>query len=179
MPQVAAIAVTTRDDDMDSRDATKPIFFDCKICKGSKRRSRNSAASSVCKNDSCSKELTRRRRAAREEGPAQGSGDDEPTQCYEVEEVIGVSLCQLSAMEPRDRRKGRKFDAYNICCEVRGGFGEDEDDRFMPDTRWLMLTELVQNIDRTELKKLDKFAKKLAKTLETAQAQLEQQARDD
>ena len=72
-----------------------------------------------------------------------------------------------------------QFTCDDICCEVRGGFGEDEDDRFMPDTRWLMLSELVQNIDRTELKKLDKFAKKLAKTLETAQAQLEQQARDD
>ena len=45
--------------------------------------------------------------------------------CFEVKEVIGVSLCQISAMSNRDRRAGRKRGAHDICCEVRGGFGED------------------------------------------------------
>ena len=68
--------------------------------------------------------------------------------CFEVKEVIGVSLCQISAMSNRDRRAGRKRGAHDICCEVRGGFGEDAEDAFTPDTRWVLLSELVQNIGR-------------------------------
>ena len=93
--------------------------------------------------------------------------------CFEVKEVIGVSLCQISAMSNRDRRAGRKRGAHDICCEVRGGFGEDTEDAFTPDTRWVLLSELVQNIGREELTELNKFAKTLKKTLEEAQQKLE------
>ena len=42
-----------------------------------------------------------------------------------------------------------------------------------PDTRWVLLSELVQNIGREELTELNKFAKTLKKTLEEAQQKLE------
>lgn len=47
------------------------------------------------------------------------------------------------------------------------------EDAFTPDTRWVLLSELVQNIGREELTELNKFAKTLKKTLEEAQQKLE------
>jgi hypothetical protein len=99
--------------------------------------------------------------------------------CYEVKEVIGVSLCQISAMNDRERRAGRKRGAHDIYCEVRGGFGEDKDDSFTPDTRWVLLSELVETIGPEKLTELNKFAKALKTTLTEAQQKLEEEEEED
>ena len=163
---------------VDSHDG-RPIFFGCAICKGKKRRSRKGAGGSICKNNGCSKEWTARRRAAQRED----SGDDEEapelTQCYEVEKVLGVSLCQLSTLTKRQRRVGRELSARDIFCEVRGGFGEDEDDKFIPDTRWVPLKELVENVGQEGLTELTEFASTLKKTLKKAQEKLKEELEEE
>ena len=164
---------------VNSHDGRDPIFFGCAICKGKKRRSRKGAGGSICKHNGCSKAWTARRRAAQRQDSGNDEEAPEPTQCYEVEEVLGVSLCQLSTLNPRERRVGRKLSARDIFCEVRGGFGEDEDDKFLPDTRWVPLQELVENIGQEGLTELTAFAGTLKKTLKNAQAQLEKELEEE
>jgi len=152
-------------------------FAGCVICSGAMGRERKSGGAATCKHNSCGREYARRRAAGQdseqEDAPVPSMG------CYKVKEVLGVSLDQISAMEDRDRRAGRKRGAHDICCQVRGGFGEDPDDDFLPDTRWVLLSELVQNIGREELTELDKFANALKKTLTEARKKLEEEEEDE
>jgi len=62
---------------------------------------------------------------------------------------------------------------------VRGGFGEDKDDAFIPNTRWVLLSELIKNVDKRELAALSKFAKALPERLKSAQQYLEEQRETD
>ena len=68
-----------------------------------------------------------------------------------------MSLCQVSSMNSRDKRAGRKRVHEDMCFAVRGGFGEDKDDAFIPNS-WVLLSELIKNVDKRELAALSKFA---------------------
>ena len=152
-------------------------FADCVICSGARGRERRSAGAATCKHNSCGREYARRRTVGQD-----SEQEDAPApsmRCYEVKEVIGVSLCQISAMSDRERRAGRKRGAHDIYCEVRGGFGEDKDDSFTPDTRWVLLSELVKTIGPEKLTELNKFAKALKTTLTEAQQKLEEEEAED
>ena len=59
------------------------------------------------------------------------------TTCFEIKSVLGVSLCMPPSMSGYERRAGRAADDDDICYQVRGGFGEDEHDALIPDTRSL------------------------------------------
>jgi len=158
-----------------------PIFMECAICFGSKQRSRRSPGARICKNDGCKGELCRRRADGEDVAAHATLKEDAPEQmsCYTVKEVIGVSLCRVSSMNSRDKRAGRKRVHEDMCFAVRGGFGEDKDDAFIPNTRWVLLSELVKNVDKRELAALSKFAKALPERLKSAQQYLEEQRESD
>ena len=59
-----------------------------------------------------------------------------------------------------------------MTSQVRGGWGEDKDDDFIPGTRWVELAELVANVNETQLKKLDAFAATLAATIKDTRKRL-------
>ena len=88
----------------------------------------------------------------------------------ELRDVVGVDLCV--AMSDRQKRAGRSLDDDNISYKVRGGFGEDKDDELIPDTCWVKLTELVNNLDERGLAALDKWAGKLQQTARDARKRL-------
>ena len=105
---------------MDLHDQ-QPIFFDCVICHGRKLRSRRSKGARTCKHDSCKRGL-KRKNTEPDNGPMCERTADAPTQCYRIDEALGVSLCALSTLSGYETRAGREEkDDEDICCLVRGG----------------------------------------------------------
>ena len=157
----------------DGDDADEAVFEGCYICKGANERARRSVGSPVCKFTGCIKEHSRRRN---DRAPIEGRTALAPpakaarTACFAVREVIGIDLC-VAASE-RQKRAGRPLDDDNISYKVRGGFGEDEEDELIPDTRWVTLSELVANMDESELTDLDVWAGKLKKAAQAARKRL-------
>ena len=99
----------------------------------------------------------------------------EATSCFVIKKVIGVSMC-LEKMSDTERRCGRMTHDDEICYQVRGKFGksmdEDQDD-MVPDTRWVKLSNLVDNeLDENDCKLLDTFAKNLQVVAKTARKRL-------
>ena len=76
---------------------------------------------------------------------------------------------------------GVEDDDNRIMIQVRGGFGHDGDPRdlLIPGTHWVKLSELVDNLDEPELKKMDKFADALKKKLQQSRKRLREAAQDD
>ena len=98
------------------------------------------------------------------------------TLCFKVKEVIGVSLC-MEQMSAAERRVGRERADEEIRCQVRGKFGSDADedtDDTLPDTRWVKLSELTDNIREADLKALDEFTRGLNKAIKDARRRLRQ-----
>ena len=93
-----------------------------------------------------------------------------------MEEVLGHRYCDIPKLSARDRRAGRETDDEEVEYLVRGQFGEDEHDTFMPDTRWVALTELVAYIEEGKLAALDMYAKELYKTMSTVRKRVRRQA---
>ena len=76
-----------------------------------------------------------------------------------------------------ERRVGRERADEEIRCQVRGKFGSDADedtDDVLPDTRWVKLSELTDNIREADLKALDEFTKGLNKAIKDARRRLRQ-----
>ena len=96
------------------------------------------------------------------------------TSCFRIKEVIGVSVC-LEKMDETDRRCGRKSSDDEICYQVRGKFAKSKgepDDDMQPDTRWVKLTSLVDDLDEEACQLLDTFAKNLLKVAKAARKRL-------
>ena len=95
--------------------------------------------------------------------------DDDPTECFKIKEVLGVSMCLK--MTKTEKRLGRDYDAADCYYHIRGKYGghidEDMDD-MVSDTRWVKLTELVKNMKEPELKELDVWAGSLQKAAKAA-----------
>ena len=155
------------------------VFYECVICSGGNKRSRNGDNGTRCKHDSCKKELTRRNtelRAARLEPTGDAPMvDSDPTSCFRIKEVLGVSMClKLSKTE---KRLGYEYGDEDYCYQVRGKYGgsKDEDpDDMVSDTRWVQLKELVHNMGESELSELDRWAGKLQKAAKAARLALRQ-----
>ena len=167
-----------------SSDEDEDVFYDCAVCSGDQGREPRSDGSAVCKFDGCKCEYAKRRKLEHVDVdalPRQApTGGDTSTYCYTVKEVVGVSMCPTDHMTPYEKRAGRKQKDTGISYQVRGGFGEDKRDDFIPDTRWVPLTELVQNLDERGLKLLDTFAAKLQSTCKEARKRLrEARERED
>ena len=159
--------------DDDEEEADEAVFFGCYICKGAKGRARRSGGSPVCKFTGCIKEHSRRRNdggSFEERTALAPPAKAARTACFAVREVIGIDLC-VAASE-RQKRAGRPLDDDNISYKVRGGFGEDEEDELIPDTRWVTLAELVANMEEEDLKDLDLWAGKLQKAAKAARKRL-------
>ena len=156
-------------------DEDDGVFWDCYICQGQMGRERKCHNSPICKHNSCVKEHTRRRKAARSEDGDRTALAPAPkaarTSCFIIRDVVGVDLC-VEANE-RQRRVGRALDEDNISYKVRGGFGEDKDDEMLPDTRWVPLSELVANFREQDLKDLDKWAAALEKSAKKLRKELQ------
>ena len=153
--------------DLDRYDG-QPIFFDCVKCHGGKRRSRRSLGSSNCKHESC--------KGVRKRGHEDAESTEAPpvaaaaTSCFKIKSLLGVSTCLN--LDADERRTGRNADDDDIYLQVRGGFGksadEDEGD-LIPDTRWVQLTQLVDNeLDADAVAALEKLAKALPKLIKAA-----------
>ena len=73
------------------------IYWDCVVCSGARKRARNGPNGSRCMHNSCKTELTRRNkeRCAAKLAPADDAPvvDDDPTECFKIKEVLGVSMC--------------------------------------------------------------------------------------
>ena len=150
------------------------VFWDCYICQGQMGRERKCDNSPICKHNSCVKEHTRRRKAARSEDGDRTALAPAPkaarTSCFKIRDVVGVDLCV--AASPRQMRAGRTIDEDNISYKIRGGFGEDKDDELEPWTRWVPLSELVANLDERALASLDQWASKLESTAKKLRKEL-------
>ena len=87
-----------------------------------------------------------------------------------------MSLC-MEQMSAAERRVGRERADEEIRCQVRGKFGSDADedtDDMLPDTRWVKLSELTDNIREADLKALDEFTRGLNKAIKDARRRLRQ-----
>ena len=49
----------------------------------------------------------------------------DPTACFKIREVLGVSMSLPQNMTAYQRRKGRRLTENHVAVQVRGGFGED------------------------------------------------------
>ena len=79
-------------------------------------------------------------------------------------------MCVMSSMSADERRVGRKNGDDDIHIQLRGGFGNSGDaaEDLIPDTRWVKLDDLVEAMEKRELKKLFTFAQQLKGMLEVA-----------
>ena len=123
------------------------IFYDCVDCGGDMRRGRNGDNGTRCKHDSCKRELTRRNKERRAGLAPVGdaAADDDPTTCFAIKEVLGISKCLK--MTKTEKRLGCNYADEDCYYHVRGKYGgsRDEDvDDMLSDTRWVKLTELVK-----------------------------------
>ena len=159
--------------DDEEEEADEVVFTGCYVCKGARSRARRSTGSPVCKFTGCIKEHSQRRTGG---GPVEERTVLAPpaprarTACFQIREVVGIDLCV--AASDRQKRAGRPIDDDNVSYKVRGGYGEDEDDELIPDTRWVKLSELVNNLDENDLKELDTWAGKLQKAAKAARKRL-------
>ena len=77
-------------------DQGEDIYWECVICHGTRKRSRNGENGMRCKHNNCKHEYARRRaedRAAKQPSVGDEPVDSDPTQCFKIKEVIGVSQC--------------------------------------------------------------------------------------
>ena len=128
-----------------------------------------------CKHESCKKELTRRNKerqaaaALLPAGDAAPSVDNDPTECFIIKEVLGVSMCLK--MSKAEKRLGCDYGDNECYYQVRGKYGgsKDEDpDDMMSDTRGMQLKELVANMDESQLGELNAWAGQLQKVAKAA-----------
>ena len=164
--------------------ADEIIFYDCCICSGKNKRARNGDNGTRCKHDKCKKELTRRN-AEKRANTLTAAGDSapvdaDPTSCFKIKEVLGVSMCLK--MTKKEKRLGLKYGDDDYYYHVRGKFGGDCDedmDDMLSDTRWVKLTELVANMDEPELSELDAWAGRLKKAAIAARKRLRESLESD
>ena len=154
-------------------DQGEDIFYDCCICFGEKKKPRNGSNGSRCTHNSCKDELTRRNAAKRAAKLAPAGDapvvDSDPTECFKIKEVLGVSMCLK--MSKTEKRLGCDYGDDDCVYQVRGKFGgsKDEDpDDMISDTRWVQLKELVMNMNESELSELDTWAGQLQKAAKAA-----------
>ena len=157
-------------------EADEEVFYECVVCFGARKRGRNGENGTRCKHDSCKKELTRRnkaKQAAALEPAGDAVVDSDPTSCFKVKEVLGMSMCLK--MTTTEKRLGCDYGDEDCYYHIRGKFGgsssEDPDD-MISDTRWVQLKELVMNMNETQLSELDKWAAQLQKTAQAARKRI-------
>ena len=107
-------------------DDGEEVFWDCTICSGERGRGRNGENGTRCKHNSCKKELAARNAAARAArlssvGDAAPLVDADPTSCFKIKEVLGVSMCLK--LTKTEKRVGHEADWQDIYYQVRGKFG--------------------------------------------------------
>ena len=150
--------------------------WQCAYCEGESGCPRASDGSPRCTASQCKVAHTAARAAARTLRPvvAPCVPHAEPTTCFKIKEVLGVSFC-MERMQEEESRCGRERSDEELCYQLRGKFGksrhEDVDD-MVPATRWVKLPELVENIDEVGCSLLDSFAKELAKAAKAARKRL-------
>ena len=150
-------------------------FLDCRFCKDNPSGCPRASPGSVRCSAAACKAAQKRERAAEQAVVAAGGTAEagETTTCFKVKEVLGISMhMKLSAEE---RRRGAERSDEEIHYQLRGKFGQNKDedlDDMIPDTRWVKLSELVENIDEAGLVLLDTFVASLKKDLKTARKRL-------
>lgn len=153
------------------------VFWDCYLCSGERGCPRASKGSPRCSAAECKKRQTAERAAAKM-APVALRPPPDPTMCFKVKEVLGMSMCMQ--LTPEERRCGKEVDDDEICYQVRGKFGkhkrEDIDD-MVPDTRWVTLSELVDNIKEGDLKQLDAAVDDLKRVANAARKRLRKGSR--
>ena len=155
--------------------------MDCEFCSGERGCPRASAGSIRCSASKCKDAQRKRRRAGDEPIPevmlptvGLEAAPAAPRFCYNIKEVIGVSFC-MEKMSGAELRAGREFADDELKYQVRGKFGDHDDedlDDMMPDTRWVKLSDLVDKIDEKGCAALDSFAKDLQKVAKAARRRL-------
>ena len=143
----------------------------CRFCKGKKGLPRASPNSVRCTAAACTKALTRERQAARgqQEQPPQAavpqqaleSAEEMPDVMWvhELTEILGERCCRLHLLSKKRRRVGPR-DSYQQEYLIRGTFleddgdegEEDEEDVPEPNTYWVTEEDLLQTIERDDVR---------------------------
>ena len=144
----------------------------CRFCKGTKNLPRASPNSVRCTAAACTKALTRERQAAREqqEQPPEAAGPQQALESavempdgmwvHELTEILGERCCRLHLLSKKRRRVGPR-DSYQQEYLIRGTFleddgdegEEDEEDGPEPNTYWVTQEDLLQTIERDDVRK--------------------------
>ena len=98
-------------------------------------------------------------------------------ECFSIKEVLGVSFINLEALGEGEQRGGVDPADYSPEYLVRGGFGDDGDgkDALMPGTRWVALSELMENTPSAELALLEAFDAQLAREMAEARRHIREE----
>ena len=178
-----------------------PDGWVCEFCNGASGKPRASSGSRRCTSNKvphkCRDALATARQAEKEELAARKGGrakrvreafEEQRQQpgyaaiigakeCFSIKEVLGVSCLNLDSLNEGEQRGG--VDAADYCHEylVRGGFGDDGDgkDALMPGTRWVALSELMENIPSAELALLEAFDAQLAREMAEARRHIREE----
>ena len=142
-----------------------PVFKDCMICKGNKKRPRNGQGGRTCSADECKKAYKELRAQQTTVGldvagvpPAAG---EMPKNMWvkEVEEILGERCCEPHRMSKKKRKNG-PGNTYKQQFLVRGTFLEDDgdaedtddDETPEPETFWIDKADLLETIDIEDVK---------------------------
>eukprot|EP00966_Prymnesium_polylepis_P287926 6650091-Prymnesium_polylepis.2 len=143
----------------------------CRFCKGKKGLPRASPNAVRCTASECTKALTRERQAAKgqQEQPPEAAAPQQLLESaeempdgmwvHELTEILGERCCRLHLLSKKRRRVGPR-DSYQQEYLIRGTFleddgdegEEDEEDVPEPNTYWVTEEDLLQTIEREDVK---------------------------
>jgi hypothetical protein len=145
----------------------------CVSCK--KERKLLYARRTMCATYACQRaaaaEVAARKAA---NGVSESSKKAPPVFCYKIVSVHGVRDFDAGKLVGKEKRNQVHEEEFMLSYLVLGTFAEDEVEVGFPDTRWVALEDLLQNLDDEELKPLQEYEKKLAKRMAGERKRLRQ-----
>ena len=134
----------------------------------------------LCVQEKAGKQRLKRARVEMQAQPAGYAAIIAAKQCFQIDEVHGVSFFDLASIANNDGllRNGIQVDDHEHHYLVRGMFGDHKQDALIPGTRWVLLRELFECCRATNLEKLTAFDDALAQEMKQAKEELVQQMQE-
>jgi hypothetical protein len=95
-----------------------------------------------------------------------------PTYCYKIHSIHGQRDVDLGKLTAKKRQNAIDDADYEDAYLVHGDFGEDADDNGYKDTRWVLLSDIL-NLSARDLKVVVTYEKTLNKRQDNKRRALE------
>ena len=128
----------------------------------------------LCVQEKAGKQRLKRARVEMQAQPAGYAAIIAAKQCFQIDEVHGVSFFDLASIANNDGllRNGIQVDDHEHHYLVRGMFGDHKKDNLLFGTRWVILRELCAGGGAKNFEKLAKFDAALVEEMRVVRERL-------